>query len=294
MKSDKIFKSKEEKEDDVPEVPEEPIAKLGDIYQLGKHRIMCGDSVSEQAVKLLMDGKKSNMIFTDPPYNVDYGISKNPRHKYRTIENDKQTDDEWLNFNNKLALLFKEYNEGDIYCWGAPSPEGMKQRLIFAQSGIHWSTTIVWKKDRLVLSPAKYQRMYEPCFYGWSNKGKSSYNGGRKQVEVWVTELADEELLLWAKDYLKNNGDIIEIDRPVSSKLHPTMKPIALCEKAITNSSRREGIVLDLFLGSGSTLIACEKINRACYGMELDPKYIDVIIKRWEDYSGSKAIKING
>jgi len=139
----------------------------------------------------------------------------------------------------------------------------MRQRLIFCDSGIHWSATIVWKKQQLVLSPAKYQRKYEPCFYGWFEK--SSYLGDRKQTEVW------------------------EIDRLHNSKLHPTMKPVELCSGGIINSSGNNNIVLDLFLGSGSTLIACEKTNRICYGMELDPKYVDVIIKRYEDYTGNKV-----
>ena len=141
-------------------------------------------------------------------------------------------------------------------------------RLWLVDLGAHWSATIIWKKQQLVLSPAKYQRMYEPCFYGWFDK--SSFGGDRKQVEVW------------------------DLDRPLNSKLHPTMKPVEVCERAILNSSQWDDIVLDLFLGSGSTLIACEKTNRICYGMELEPKYVDVICKRYEDYTGKKAELING
>ena len=133
----------------------------------------------------------------------------------------------------------------------------MKQRLWFAEAELHWSATIIWKKQQLVLSPAKYQRMYEPCLYGWF--GKSSFVADRKQTEVW------------------------EIDRPHNSKLHPTMKPIELCEKGIKNSSQRNDSVLDLFGGSGSTLIACERLNRKCYMSELYPIYVQVIIDRWEE-----------
>lgn len=152
--------------------------------------------------------------------------------------------------------------------WGAPGPEGMRMRLWLTEMGCHWSATIIWKKDRLVLTPANYQRMYEPCFYGWFNK--STYDGGRKEVEVW------------------------EMKRPSNSKLHPTMKPIELCTRAIVNSSRERDIVLDTFLGSGSTLIASEKTGRICYGCELDCRYVDVIVQRYVDYTGNANIIKNG
>ena len=261
---DKIFQLDTQEEDEIPDLPDEPISKLGDIYQLGKHRLMCGDATKKEDVEKLMDGKKAGMVFTDPPYNVDYGVSKKLRHEVRTIENDKQSDSEWKDFNYSfIQNIIDFYKGGDIYIWGASSPEGMKQRLWLNDIGFHWSATIVWKKQQLVLSPAKYQRMYEPCFYGWLEK--STYRGGRKQTEVW------------------------EIDRPLNSKLHPTMKPVELCTRAIKNSSEREEIVLDLFGGSGSTLIAAEQSNRKCYMMELDAKYIDVIIKRWETLTNKKA-----
>ena len=224
---------------------------------------MCGDSTKKEDVERLMGGVLADMIHTDPPYNVDYGVSKNPRHKIRTIENDKQNPQEWEEFCRSVFENFKLFNKGDVYMWGASGPEGMKMRLWLTETGCHWSATIIWKKDRLVLTPANYQRMYEPCFYGWF--GKSTYDGGRKEVEVW------------------------EMKRPSDSKLHPTMKPIEVCARAIMNSSRERDIVLDLFLGSGSTLIACEKTNRICYGMEIDPKYVDTIIARWEQYTGGKG-----
>jgi DNA modification methylase len=265
---DRIFQiNNDEKDDVVPEVQDNEFdVKRGDIWKLGNHRLMCGDSTNAGDVALLMDGKRSGMIHTDPPYNVDYGVSKNPRHKIRTIENDKQSPEEWENFCKSLFQIFKDFNDGDIYMWGASSGEGMRMRLWLIESGCHWSATIIWKKQQLVLSPAKYQRIYEPCFYGWFNK--SSFVGDRKQTEVW------------------------EIDRPLDSKLHPTMKPVELCQKAILNSSEREQIVLDLFLGSGSTLIACEKTARICYGMEISEHYCSVIIKRWQDFTGQKAEKV--
>lgn len=168
-------------------------------------------------------------------------------------------------FNKKLVEVLKLFSDGDIYVWGAPGPDGMRQRLLFIDNGLHWSATIIWKKQRLVLAAGKYQRMYEPCFYGWNKK--SSFVADRKQVEVW------------------------EYDRPHVSDLHPTMKPVVLCENGILNSSIINGIVLDLFLGSGSTLIACEQTNRICYGMEIDPIYIDVILRRFHKLYPEKKIE---
>jgi DNA modification methylase len=242
-----------------------PIAQAGDVWLLGDHRLMCGDSTRSEDVERLMGGRKSAMVFTDPPYNVDYGSSKNPRHKIRHVENDKQTDAEWRQFCLSFYDQIKRNNTGDIYMWGASGPEGMKMRLWLTELGCHWSATIIWKKQQLVLSPANYQRIYEPCFYGWFDK--SSFHGDRKQVEVW------------------------EIDRPLDSKLHPTMKPLPLIERGIQNSSNSDDIVLDLFLGSGSTLIACERTGRICYGIEIDPLYVDIIRMRWEAFTGQKAVR---
>lgn len=208
------------------------------------------------------------MIFTDPPYNVDYGSSKNPRHNIPNIVSDNQTKKEWEDFCVALFSNFKLFNKGDIYMWGASGPEGMKMRLLLVEAGAHWSATIIWKKQQLVLSPAKYQRMYEPCFYGWFDK--STFRADRKEVEVW------------------------EIDRPLKSKEHPTMKPVALCAKGIANSSVERDVVLDLFLGSGSTMVACEQLNRRCYGMEIEPKYCQVTIDRMLKLEPQIEVKING
>lgn len=257
-----------EGEDDVPEAPEKAISQLGDLYQIGQHRLLCGDSTAQSAVNVLMDGQKADMIHTDPPYNIDYGVTKNPRHKIKPIKNDSMDTGSWEIFCKNLYDRFQENCEGDIYMWGASGPEGMRMRLWLVEHGCHWSTTIIWKKQQLVLSPAKYQRIYEPCFYGWF--GKSSFKADRKQVEVW------------------------EVDRPHDSKLHPTMKPIELCEVSIRNSSNTGGRVLDLFGGSGSTMIASEKLNRKCYMMELDPQYCDVIVKRFNGLFPEIEILRNG
>lgn len=256
----KIVLTDEEKQilNDVPEISSEAISQKGDIFILdGKHRVMCGDSTSRTDVELLMDGKLAKITHTDPPYNVDYGANKkHPSWNVRAIIGDKQNSEQWEMFCKDFIKNIIEFTTGDIYVWGASGPEGMKMRLALVENKCHWSSTIIWKKQQLVLSPAKYQRMYEPCFYGWHNK--SSFVADRKQTEVW------------------------EFDRPRKSDLHPTMKPVELCANAIANSSNVADIVLDLFLGSGSTLIAAAETNRTCYGLELDPIYVDVILKRYK------------
>lgn len=241
--------------------------KTGDLFRIGDHRLLCGDSTKREDVERVMGGERARMVFTDPPYNVDYGVSKNTKHKLRTIENDKQSPEGWESFCRAIFVIFKEFNDGDIYMWGASGPEGMKMRLWLTEMGCHWSATIIWKKQQLVLTPANYQRMYEPCFYGWF--GKSSFNGDRRQTEVW------------------------EIDRPLDSKLHPTMKPIDLCGRGIENSSVLGDVVIDLFLGSGSTMVACQNLGRKCYGIEIIPNYCAVILERISDaFSGIKIEKI--
>jgi DNA modification methylase len=251
------------KADAVPPVTDSPAkTRRGQTFHLGRHRLMCGDSLDQADVTRLMAGKKADLIFTDPPYNVDYGSSKNhPTWKVRSIANDHMDDAAWLKFNQAMIEAFKAcHRGGDVYVWGASGPAGMRQRLALIEAGIHWSATIIWRKQQLVLSPARYQRIYEPCFYGWLKR--SSFRGDRKQTEIW------------------------EVNRPTASDQHPTMKPVELCAKGIVNSSKPGQIVLDLFLGSGSTLIASEISDRVCYGMELDPKYCDVIIARFAKYTG--------
>ncbi len=255
-------------EEVIPEPPKNPISKLHTLWILGDHRLLCGDSTKLEDVALLMDGSKADLVYTDPPYNVNYGESKNPQHKIREINNDNLDSNDWKAFNQGVIQSIKAvYKGGDIYLWGASGPEGMRQRLWLVEAGFHWSSTIIWKKQQLVLSPANYQRLYEPCFYGWLKK--STFVADRKQTEVW------------------------EMDRPFRSDLHPTMKPVPLVQRAIRNSCKPEEIVLDLFGGSGSTLIACELMHRQCRMMELDPAYCDVIVERWKKQTGQKAKRVS-
>jgi DNA modification methylase len=251
-------------EDDVPEAPEKPITVEGDIWVLGNHRLMCGDSTSIDAVEKLMDGSKADMVFTDPPYNIDYGNIKHPKFKVRSIENDNMSGSDFADFCAGFAASIKAFCEGCIYVFGPPAADG---RIMFTELDkmFHCSTTVVWNKDQFTLGRGKYQNKYEPCWFGW-NKTGASFIDDRKLTNVW------------------------DFPRPKKSDLHPTMKPVELVENAIGHASNVNGLVMDLFGGSGTTAIACEKTSRNCRLMELDPKYCDVIIKRWQDFTGKEAV----
>ncbi len=251
-------------EDEAPEPPEEPVTKPGDLWLLGRHRLLCGDSTDQTVVAKLMENQLADMIFTDPPYNVDYtGKTKDAL----TIKNDSMKDD---NFRHFLTLAFLNMAQASkagapIYVCHADS-EGLNFRTAFKEAGWDLKQCIIWVKQHFVMGRQDYQWQHEPILYGWKPGAAHKFYGDRKQTTVW------------------------QIDRPMASREHPTMKPVALCSKAIENSSKAGDIVLDLFGGSGSTLIACEQLNRTCYMMELDPIYCDVIIKRWENFTGQKAV----
>lgn len=251
-------------EDDVPEAPDKPVTVEGDIWVLGNHRLMCGDSTSIDAVEKLMDGSKADMVFTDPPYNIDYGNIKHPKFKVRSIENDNMSGSDFSDFCAAFAASIKAFCDGCIYVFGPPAADG---RLMFTELDkmFHCSTTVVWNKDQFTLGRGKYQNKYEPCWFGW-NKTGSAFIDDRKLTNVW------------------------DFPRPKKSDLHPTMKPVELVENAIGHASNIGGLVMDLFGGSGTTAIACEKTSRNCRLMELDSKYCDVIIQRWQDFTGKQAV----
>lgn len=261
-------------EDDAPEPPEEPKSKYGDIYQLGNHRLMCGDSTKAEDVEKLMVTEKADMVFTDPPWNVNYGSAKEGNQQGdnpRSILNDFMGTEDFKKF---MFSAFKCMNiaskAGAMTYVVMSAQEWGNMMLTLAQNDYHWSSTIIWNKDRLVLSRKDYHTKYEPIWYGWKNGApRLCPNEDRKQSDVW------------------------DCDRPTKSDEHPTMKPVELVARAINNSSKKNNNVLDLFGGSGSTLIACEQLNRHCYMMELDPKYVDVIIQRWENLTGKKSEKLN-
>ena len=239
-------------EDSVPDVPEQPVSKLGDVWILGNHRLMCGDSTSIDSVDKLMAGQKADMVFTDPPYGVDY----------KGINNDDRDGLEQLlrgAFSNYLAT-----SKSGAACYVFHSDKCADIFHSVFREFFHFSSMIIWAKNSLTLSRTDYQSQHEPCLYGWMKNGSHTFYGDRKQVSVWKF---DKEKVVG----------------------HTTPKPVALIEKALTNSSKSGDLVSDLFGGSGSTLIACEKSGRQSAIMELDPKYCDVIIKRWQDFTGQQA-----
>lgn len=257
-------------EEEVPEVPEEAVTKLGDVWILGEHRLLCGDTTMYDDVKKLMGDDMAAMIFTDPPYNVNYGSSMKDSIRYhagtlggRKIMNDNLGDGFAQFLTDSLSNLMT-FNNGAAYvCMSSSELHTLYSAFIAA--GGKWSTFIIWAKNTFTLGRADYQRQYEPILYGWGADKKHYWCGDRDQSDVW------------------------EYNKPVRNDLHPTMKPVELVERAINNSSKVGDIVLDGFGGSGSTLIAVEKTRRKARLMELDPKFCDVIVRRWEEYTGKKA-----
>jgi len=254
-------------EDAVPETPEEPKAQIGDIYKLGKHKIICGDSTELSFYEKLLENHKIDLLITDPPYNVDYEGKTKEKLK---IENDKKNDEEFQKFLDDFTFNTFEFMKGgaSYYIFHA-DVNGLNFRQSLKNNNIQLRQNLIWVKNSMVMGRQDYQWKHEPILYGWKNGESHSWYSDRKQTTL------------------------INYDRPTKSKLHPTMKPVGLIEYLIKNSSKSEDIVFDSFLGSGSTLLACEKTNRICYGIEFDPKYVDVIVKRWEQYTGQKAEKIN-
>ena len=266
------LESEEEKEvveDEALEIDEkaEPIAKLGDIWQLGRHRLMCGDSTSVEDVEKLMDGVKADLLLTDPPYNVAYeGKTK----KKLTIENDSMGNDEFRQF---LASAFfaadNVMKPGAVfYIWHADS-EGYNFRGACGDIGWKVRQCIIWNKNSMVMGRQDYQWKHEPCLYGWKEGAGHLWASDRKQTTV------------------------INWDRPTRAEIHPTMKPVGLFDYQIKNNTKGGDVVLDLFNGSGTTIMACEQNGRIAYAMELDPRYVDAAIKRWELFTGETAKKIN-
>jgi len=257
-------------DDEVPEIQEETVSKVGDIWTLGRHTLVCGDSCDAEVLKNLMGGDKADMVFTDPPWNVNYGSNlANGKYKDRTILNDHMQADDWAQFCTDIAnSLFMCTKAGaPIYCVMSAQEWPVIDDAL-RTAGFHWSSTIIWAKDTLVLSRKDYHTQYEPIWYGWNASAAR------------LVELAD-----------RKQSDVWSLERPKRSDLHPTTKPIELVERAINNSAKAGGIVLDLFGGSGSTLIAAEKAGRDCRTVELDPKYADVIIRRWQEFTGQKAVQ---
>ncbi len=253
---------KQVKEDnfDIDSELKQPVfSKLGDMWLIGKHRVICGDSTGEEIYTRLMDGQKANLVLTDPPYGVDVEETAGK------IQNDNLPDAEFYDF---LLSAFRCMqanlaDDGSIYVWHADT-KGLIFRKAYEEAGFYLSGCCIWKKNALVLGRSPYQWIHEPCLFGWKKGGKHQWYADRKQVTVW------------------------EYDKPKSSPDHPTTKPVTLMAYPIKNSTMTNGIVLDPFLGSGSTLIACMETDRICRGIELDPKFVDCIVKRAIAHNGGK------
>ena len=244
-------------------------AQRGDLWALGDHRLACGDATDSGDVARLLAGTRAAICFTDPPYGVSLGDHGGQQQgtRRRRIKNDALPPEQWEAFCRGWAKNIIENVDGAIYICMSTKEWPLVSRVLEEARG-HWSDTIIWAKDRFVLGRAAYQRGYEPIWFGWREGTKPYWCGDRDQSDVWT------------------------IARPSDSPLHPTMKPLELVERAIENSSKPGDVVCDLFLGSGTTLIACERTGRVCYAMELDAKYAAVAIARWEVFSGEKAEKL--
>lgn len=293
-------KANEKTEVEEVEIPKkvEAVAKKGDIWQLGRHRLMCGDSTSIGDVEKLMNGVKADLLVTDPPYNVNY------EGKAGKLENDNMDNDSFKQFlRDAFTAADGVMKSGaTFYIWHADS-EGYNFRGACHDVGWKVRQCLVWVKNSLVLGRQDYQWKHEPCLYGWK-EGTHYWGGGRKErtalTSFDIFELRDKsksDLLKFIEDYCCNKEDyettILYEQKPNRNAEHPTMKPVKLLARGVKNSSKENDTVLDLFGGSGSTLIACEQLNRKCYMMELDPHYVDVIIARWEQFTGQKAIRLN-
>jgi DNA modification methylase len=252
-------------DDAVPEIPEIPISKTGDVWLLGEHKLLCGDATKDDAYKALLSDELVDMSFTDPPYNVNYANTAKDklRGKHRPILNDNLGDD-FGAFLTEACRNILAVTKGAVYI-AMSSSELDTLQSAFRTAGGKWSTFIIWAKNTFTLGRADYQRQYEPILYGWRDGTDHYWCGARDQGDVW------------------------QVKKPAKNDLHPTMKPVELVERAVRNSSKTRDLVLDPFGGSGSTLIACEKSGRRARLIELDPKYVDVIVRRWQEFTGQEA-----
>jgi len=292
---EKVLEAEEDDFDATP--PEEPFTVLGDLYEIGEHRLLCGDSTDSDQVAKLMNGEKADMVMTDPPYNVAYEGGTG-----LTIMNDEMDNDSFYTF---LLLFYKAFSDvtkqgGAWYVWHADS-EGVNFRKAFTESGLLLKQCLIWVKNALVMGRQDYHWKHEPCLYGWKEGSAHYFTDDRTKTTVIedkldIKKLKKDELVKLLSEVMsdKTKSTIIHHDKPLRNTEHPTMKPILLLAPLIENSSKTGWIVADPFLGSGSTMVASHQLKRKCYGMELDPKYCDVIVKRMHKLDPSLPIKRNG
>lgn len=278
-------------EDDVPEISGEYVNKVGDVWIMGEHRLMCGDSTDKATVTKLMNGQRADMVFTDPPYNVAVEQSAG------TIMNDDMDTEDFKDF---LAETYKRYYEnmklGAVIYVAHSEAERASFTKEFVDAGFKLAQNLIWNKQHAVISRQDYNWKHEPILYGWKEGAGHYYCEDFTQTTVIENKpdynrMEKNELIEIIKKMTENfTATVIDFDKPNKSELHPTMKPVGLVQRLIQNSSKQDWLVLDLFGGAGSTLIASVKAKRKCYMMELDPRFADVIIERWQKYTGKEAI----
>jgi DNA modification methylase len=288
-------------EDDVPEPPVDPITKPGDLWILGRHRVLCGDSTKAEDVARLMGGEKADAVITDPPYGVSYvGKTKDAL----PVHNDGRGTllpllQSALGLAHELSLLGSPW-----YVAAPPGPQFYDFATVLRDLEI-WRQTLIWVKQSLVMGHSDYHYQHEAIFYGWKKGKQRTWNSDRCEVTVWeeaktvkLSAMKKPDLIELIRQMIaereQKQTSVLREDRPTSSQDHPTMKPVRLFAKMMKNSTRKECLVYDPFLGSGTTLIAAEQLGRKCYGMEISPQYCDVIVKRWENLTGKKAVLENG
>lgn len=283
-------------QDEVPDIPEEPKSKLGQVYQLGNHRLMCGDSTKLEDVDKLMNGIKADLLFTDPPYNVDVSNSQGMK-----IKNDNMDNESFKTFlYNSFHCASESLKDGGaFYIWHADS-ETVNFRTQCEENDLNVKQCLIWVKNGFNFGRQDYKWKHEPCLYGWKEGAGhyfvEEYNHPTViEDEIDLDKMKKEEMRKLLEELLADQSPttVIHENKPLKNDLHPTMKPIKMCADMIRNSSKKQEIVLDLFGGSGSTLITCEQLKRTCYMMEYDPVYVDVIIERWENFTGEKAVLIS-
>lgn len=278
-------------EDDYdPEIPAEPKSRRGQIYQLGRHRLMCGDATDAADVMALMDGAEAQLLLTDPPYNVDYTGGTGDHMK---IENDAQGEDAYCAFlRDSLANALEVLEPGSsYYLWHADGAPGWAVRDACRSVGLQVRQCLVWVKQSATLSRQDYHWQHEPCLHGETELEALECGETWDDHEACLYGWKDGRAHLWCSD--RKQTTVLEFDRPTRNEEHPTMKPVRLFGYQVANSTLREAVVLDLFAGSGTTAIACEQLGRVAYLMESDPRFVDVIIDRWEKFTGQKAVLLN-
>ena len=310
------FDEDDKKQEEEPEVEEDefepqplenPICKVGQVYKLGRHRLIVGDSTEQETLDKLLDGEEIDLWVTDPPYNVALGMGGSvdeARKRHRrtdglVIMNDKMEDSKFLEFLTAAFTAAKNVMKpgAAFYIWHADN-EGYNFRLALKQAGLQLRQTLIWNKNTITLGRQDYQWKHEPCLYGWKD-GAAHYFVDDRKLSTVIEDARSLDFKNMKKPELvdlleeiyadKSSTTIINENKPAASEYHPTMKPLKLIARQVKNSSKPGDKVLDSFGGSGSTLMVCEQLNRTCYTCELDPKYADVIIERWEQYTGEKA-----